>query len=1179
MKIYSKNLKASAFNNKKIGTVFLTAIMILSVLMILNIGSQPTYAAGGSVIYDPSVFTDGQSTLVVANGGNFAASSTVYFYVSSTDTFGASSTQVGSYTLPTGATSLSNSIIRLAISESPGTYYIAASDDNRATFTSGFQVTVTALSPSIKMSSTASAGGTARISGSQFDPGSTIDIYLQYAGGQIVGSNVQAATGNFSTTIGIPSALYQTTSTYYIVAQEVSSSSLNNGITASTSFTAQPSISVSPTDVSPSTSSTVVINGFGFYPGATISANSVTLSAQSGSISGESNYGTTVNSNGEFSVTVSFDSAVSASGAVNVGISTSPASSSSSFTSAFYVSQQNATTLGFNFAVTPTTGSTYNVGNSFTAAVYDFPASQIVGIYLGSTVIGSVTTDSNGFGQISSTIPAMPGNTYYPTAEATSMGLYKQASSITISPDFTVENPNNVMMTSNPSEYIPSDALLTVSAFGLNPSATSPYNLDDQLVAKDGVYSSGSGNLETSISVGTAASGGIYPASNGTLIFTYSPAYTTTTTTGNSASLTMTGSVSAYDGYSYGYRTIGTPTISSPSSFAILSQGSSSTNLVVSGLIPFESPVYPGTSYYYSAFMGSNQLTLTFNSITNTRIYANGGTFSGTFTVPYLTGALYVNITYSGSSYSGSIETQYVVISTQGTSYSAGTLQVIPLSNPGTYEVVGNGYYNKNPKLYYTTYAGPQLTGIETLTNGAFAVQISPGTSLPAGTYSVFTELSNSGITYFVYSSYSVAANLTLLKTSSGINQIYFGPIGTALYVKASGLVPASYYDVYFGSTLEITDTGTNLASGTKDFTVPTSVPGTHTVTVVPAGTSSSVESAGFGVTANPSLTLVTDSNYAFPGQIVMFTATGYDAPSVPSGSTAVGLATSYATVELNSTDYQTVQATYSSANGGTITGSFVMPNDNPGAYFELTITAFEVQPVSYTVTTSSTATGNGYGTVTLPYTGSQSDYLGIVSGSGALVVSVGNITATIETAIHNSMSVPLSELNASISSINGLSVSITTAFGTMEATLNSIDATITSIDSGVATLETSLGQISTSLNSLNATVIQLNGDTAKISTAVGVFSTTINNINATVTVSNGNIATIKTDLGTFNGTVTSVSNGIATIQTSLGTIETNTQSTTPTGMVFILEIVILVLAVIAVAFSAVAMMNTRKKY
>ncbi len=1177
MKTNKENFKTQTFRNKKIATIFLTAVMILSVLMILTIGTQPSYAASGSVTYDPSVFTNGQSTLVVANGGSFTAGSTVYFYVSSTDTFGTSSAQVGSYTLPTGTTSLSNAVFHLSISETPGTYYIAASDDNRATFTSGSQIVVTALSPSIKMSSSATVGGTALVTGSQFDPGSTVDIYLQYAGGQVVASNVLAATGNFSTTINIPNALYQTSSTYYVVAQEVSSSSLNSGITASTSFTALPSISVSPRDISMSASSTIVVNGYGFNPGASISANSVTLTAQSGSITGESNAATTVNTNGQLSLTVSFDSASANGGAVTIGISTSPSSSSSSFPNAFYVSQSNATSLGFNFAVTPTTGSTYNVGDSFTATVYNFPASQNVEFYLGTTEVGSTSTDSNGFGQVTSTIPALPGNTYYPTAEVSSMGLYKQSTSLTISPDFMVSNPGNIIMTSNPSEYIPSDAVLTVSAYGLNPSDT--YNLDDSLVASGGVYSSGASNLETSISVGTASSSGIYPAANGTLVFSYSPAYTTTTT-GSTATLTMSG-VSAYDGYTFSYRTIGAPTVSSPSSFSILTQGTSSTSLTVSGLIPFESPVYPGISYYYSAFMGSTALSLTFNSITSTRVYASGGSFSGTFTVPYLSGALDLNISYSGATYSSSIATQYVVISTLSTSYSSGTLQVIPLSTPGNYEVVGNDYYNKNPKLYYTTYAGPQLQGTESLTNGAFAVQVSPGTSNPAGTYSVFTELSSGGLTYFVYSSYTVTANLTLLSTSGGTTQIYNGPIGTTLYVKAGGLVPQSYYNVYFGSTLELTDTGTNLAAGTDSFDVPTSVPGTHAVTVVPAGSTTTVESAVFSVASNPDLTLVTDSNYAFPGQVILFTATGFTAPTLPTGATATGLATTYATIELNSSDYLTVQATYSSANSGTITGSFVMPNDNPGAYFELTISAFEVQPVSYTVTTGSSSTGSGYGTITMAYAGSQSDYLGLVSGNGALVTGISQSQiAQLETDINTTLSVPISQLDASVTSIQNSVAQITTAFGTMQASLKTINATVTSINSGVATLQTTLGQVSTSLSSLNSTVVALNGDTAKISTAVGVFSTTINNINATVTLSNGNIATIKTDLGTFTGNVTSVSNGIATIQTSLGTITANTQSTAfPTGMLFILEIVILVLAVIAVAFSAVAMMNTRKKY
>ena len=1173
MKTNKENFKTQTFRNKKIATVFLTAVMILSVLMILTVGTQPSYAASGSVTYDPSVFTNGQSTLVVANGGSFTAGSTVYFYVSSTDTFGTSSAQVGSYTLPTGTTSLSNAVFHVTISETPGTYYIAASDDNRATFTSGSQIVVTALSPSIKMSSSATAGGTAMVTGSQFDPGSTVDIYLQYAGGQVVASNVLAATGNFSTTINIPNALYQTSSTYYVVAQEVSSSSLNSAITASTSFTALPSISVSPRDIPMAASSTIVVNGYGFNPGASISANSVTLTAQSGSITGESNAASTVNTNGQFSLTVSFDSASANGGAVTVGISTSPSSSSSSFPNAFYVSQSNATSLGFNFAVTPTTGSTYNVGDSFTATVYNFPASQNVEFYLGTTEVGSTSTDSNGFGQVTSTIPALPGNTYYPTAEVSSMGLYKQSTSLTISPDFMVSNPGNVIMTSNPSEYIPSDAMLTVTAYGLNPSDT--YNLDDSLVASGGVYSSGASNLETSISVGTASSSGIYPAANGTLIFSYSPSYTTTTT-GSTATLTMTG-ISAYDGYTFSYKTIGTPTVSSPSSFSILTQGTSSTSLTVSGLIPFESPVYPGISYYYSAFVGSTSLSLTFNSITSTRIYASGGSFSGTFTVPNLSGALDLNITYSGSIYSSGIATQYVVISTQSTSYSSGTLQVIPLSTAGTYEVVGNGYYNKNPKLYYTTYAGPQLQGTESLTNGAFAVQISPGTSNPTGTYSVFTELSSGGQTYFVYSSYTVTANLTLLSTSGGTTQIYNGPIGTTLYVKAVGLVPQSYYNVYFGSTLELTDTGTNLAAGTDSFVVPTSVPGTHAVTVVPVGSTTSVESAVFDVTSNPDLTLVTDSNYAFPGELVQFTVSGMGTPTFPSGFTVGSTPTYTVTVNLNGTPYATVPA-FKVATGK-LTGSFMMPNANPGSYYQLTLWANETVSGTYTISTSTPSTG--YATVTEPFPNSQSDFLGLVTGNGALVTGISQSQiAQLETDINTTLSVPISQLDASVTSIQNSVAQITTAFGTMQASLKTINATVTSINSGVATLQTTLGQVSTSLSSLNSTVVALNGDTAKISTAVGVFSTTINNINATVTLSNGNIATIKTDLGTFTGNVTSVSNGIATIQTSLGTITANTQSTAfPTGMLFILEIVILVLAVIAVAFSAVAMMNTRKKY
>ncbi len=1167
MKTHNEIFWSNAPKNKKLISVLLSAMMILSAFVILTVAAAPASAASGTVSFDPSVFSNGQSTLVVANGGTFSAGSTVYFYVSSSDSFGSSSAQVGSYSLGSGNTTLINAVTHMTISETPGTYYLAASDDNRATFTSGFPITVTSLSPSISIgSSTAAAGGTAVVAGSQFDPGSTVNIYLQYAGGPIVATNVVASTGYFAATVNIPTSLSQFSSTYYLVAQEVSTSSLNFGITASASFTIQPSVSVSPLDVSPSLASTVVINGYGFYPGATVAANSVTLSSSSGSITGASNSASTVGLNGQVSVTETFASSNS-NGPVTLTISTSPASSLSSFSNAFYVSQQNATNLKFTFSVTPTTGSTYNVGDTFVSTVYNFPAAQTVKVYLGSTVVETMTTDSNGFAQGTSLIPAMPGGTYYPTAEISSMGLYEQSASLVLSPDFTVSNPGNVMIASSPTEFVPSTALFTVSAYGLSPSST--YNVDDSLAASSGVYSQ-TNNLVTSVAVGSEGTSALVPASNGTLILTYSPGYSTTTT-GTTSSITMTGSVNSYKGYSFGYRTIGEPTISSPTVFgSILTQGATGTNLVVTGLIPFESPVYPGISYYYSAYMGPTSLSLTYNAIVSSTFYASGGSFSGSFTVPYLLGVLDLNITYSGAVFSSSIATQYVVISVLGTSYSSGTLQVVPLSTPGTYEVVGYGYYLKNPTLYYTTYSGPTQVGTQSLTNGAFAKQISPGSNLPAGSYSVFTELSYSGTTYFVYSSYSVSANLTL--------SAYSGSTGSTVTIKAAstGLITTAYYNVYFGTTNVLTDTGANIQSGTDSFKVPTVLAGTYRITVVPVGQTSAVESAGFTVTSNSNLVLATDSNYAFPGQLVQFTVSGMGTPSFPSGFTAGSSPTYSVTVDLNGTPYETVSAFLVAS--GELSGSFLMPNSNPGSYYLITLWANESASGTYTIATSTSSTG--YATLTESFPNSQSDYLGLVSGNGALITGISQSQiAQLETDINTTLSVPISQLDASVTSITNSVAQITTSFGTMEASLNSISATVTSIDSGVATLETTLGTVKTSLSSLNSTIVALNGDTAKISTAVGVFNTTINNINATVTISNGNLATIKTDLGTFTGNVTSVSNGIATIQTNLGTIKTYTQATSTTGMVFILEIVILVLAVIAVAFSAVAMMNTRKKF
>ena len=1171
------NLKVGLSNKmghggKKVFAILFALIMVLSVSLIITYGTGQAYGASGSVSFNPTVFSNQETARVIANGGQFTSGSTLNFYLSSTGTFSSSSTYVGTRILPNGATSFTNTLVNISVpaTKAPGNYYLAASENGGTSFTSGTAVTVTALKPSITLSpSTIVSGGTTNVTGNEFDPGATVNIYLTNAGGQILASNIAASTGYFTAKITIPNTLPQNSLSDYIVAEEVSTGSPNHGITASTPFALTASIVVSPSDIAPSTANSIVINGYGFQSGATISSSAVSLS---GGITSVSNVATSTNSIGQFSTTVTFNS-VSASGPITVTVSTSPSSTPTNFQSAFFVSQENATKLGFTFAVTPTTGSTYNVGDVFTADVYNFPSSQSVNIYLGSASIGTIATDGNGYGKLTSTIPALPGNTYTPTAVVNSMNLHEQSSNpLTIAAYYSVKNPSGGMFATGSSEYIPSSAILTISAYGLNPFTQ--YDIQDPIAAPSGVYATG---LVMSVLVGTAGTTGIYPDANGTLIFDYSPQYSTTTSTPSTLSMTNGVSLYAYSGNTY--QTIGTPVISSPStinSFANLKQASTQ-NMYVSGLIPFGSPVYPGTSYYYSAYIGTSQLALNYsNGVVSSEFYAVGGTFTGTFITPSIFGVFELNITYYGSSYASGLVSQYDVISVVGSSYSGGHLQVFPLSST-SYEVVGYGYYLKSPTLYYTKYTGLQSGLVETLTNGAFLQQITPG-SQPGGSYSVFTELTNASNTYFVYSSYTVSASMTLSSSS--------GSIGSTPTLTIKALAPNTYYDVLFDGSYNtnfVTDS-TGTPTTTPTVTVPAVPAGTYYINVSTKSSGTVVLSQKYTVKSNSGLSLSTDSQYAFPTQMVGFTVstTGFSPGPSPSPGTGGSqtLIGTYALVYLNSTFFAQVPATWTSGSPGTLSGSFQMPNDNIGSFWSVSIGAVD----EYMVT--SVNTGTTYSNAYVPYTETVgSNFLGLAEGNGAFLTGISNgQMATLEASVSNSvttaMRIPLSDLNASIASLNGLNVTISTSFGTMTASLSAINARIANVSSGVATVTTDVGQIRTNLTSLGAVVIALNNDTAKISTDVGIFNTTINNINATVTISSGNLATIKTDLGTFTGNVTSVSNGIATIQTSLGTIKTNTNQIVPTyGTSFLLEILILILVVVAVVFSALAMMNTRKKF
>ena len=289
------------------------------------------------------------------------------------------------------------------------------------------------------------------------------------------------------------------------------------------------------------------------------------------------------------------------------------------------------------------------------------------------------------------------------------------------------------------------------------------------------------------------------------------------------------------------------------------------------------------------------------------------------FTVPAVpTGTtFYANIYFNGT----------LVESVPATLSASGVLSG-SFVNPNN---AAGSYYELTITGYYSEYGNTrQKLTISTFTDGAFAVALSTP-SEPAGTYAVFTELTASSVNYFVYSTYTVTASLTLDGSASPT-----GYVGSTVTVATTGLVTTpGYYSLYFGTNfIEYSAAGGTFAS----FTVPTVPAGSYNVAVELVGSTAVVANQTFTVKANPDLTLSTNSQYAFPGQLVQFSASGFTAPSNVVFST-YGPTEYFAQVAFNGTIVATVPASLSS---GTLSGSFVNPNNAAGSFYELTITGYE---------------------------------------------------------------------------------------------------------------------------------------------------------------------------------------------------------------------------------------------
>ena len=178
-----------------------------------------------------------------------------------------------------------------------------------------------------------------------------------------------------------------------------------------------------------------------------------------------------------------------------------------------------------------------------------------------------------------------------------------------------------------------------------------------------------------------------------------------------------------------------------------------------------------------------------------------------------------------------------------------------------------------------------------------------------------------------------------------------------------------------------------------------------------------------------------------------------------------------------------------------------------------------------------------------------------LIQGDGAYLYGItSNQLAEITNSINQSLSIPISQLNAAVVSINGDVAELQTSFGTMTTNLNSIDATVVGISSGISYLNTTLGMVKTSLSSINATIISVKGNTINLETSVGNVSTNLNAIGATIKNINNGQATILTDvgslqvpLGSINASVQSISKGEATLITDVGIVQTSLSSLSTT--------------------------------
>ncbi|MEM3859184.1 MAG: hypothetical protein QW478_07215, partial [Candidatus Micrarchaeaceae archaeon] len=1011
--------------------------------------------------------------------------------------------------------------------------------------TSPLATTVTATESGVSPSPTAVLNITAAsitVSPGTISPGGSFSVtgFNFYPGGEIASNSITITFSSYSATLSNPAVTVSSTGTFTLTVSTLTFTgtlvsdnkqtvtvpeTLPSGVTVDNSniYSATGEINISspqlivsyPSGYSLTASENVTVSGINFFPGSTIGANTITVDEVAGK-----NAAVVVPSSGSFSTLFTVPSGVPLGVRELTVTQTVPSGllyENTSVSVNVIYSEPTVNEMGIEVSTSSssitTPLSSQHVGTTVYYYLFGYPAEQKVSLFMGPVqVASSIMTDANGAYSGTFVIPALPGPVTYTVQTQSAYGLQAVTPpTITVTPIFTISGTESYFSYG----FLAANNYFNITGTGY--AALAPVSL---------TFSPSGTNLDVAF-VATSVTTGV----NGSFkaeAQVIDKSSTVPLETNTAVGLTVSAGSASYS-ISTAFYELGTPTLTledtTSSSYEIGTTGDSISvtigNVVESSLVHI--------SYSVTGPLGKSLTGLTSSSPSGkiTVTYAANGTVTETLAAnitgfPGATSTFLVSIPGS---------TGFLLNATGGHNVS---------TTPGGLFVVYAVGFAKNSYVSLGTTGSLTINGggSSFTTDGGYVFSVTTGKTSAAGTYLIFGEQSSSfegTVTYTtgLTSSLVVTFPATLSLTPDS------GTIGTPVTLTAYGLVSDIFYNVYFGNIL-LTSSPVLGSSMLSSFDVPTVAPGTYNVTIVPVGSTTITASETFTVVPSTYLTLSTDAFTAFPGQLVQFTLSDLGAPPIPTGFTVIS-STYSVTVDLNGTPYETVAA-YSTSSG--LLGSFLMPNSNPGSYYLLTLYANETFS-GYTAVSGN----NYYATITEPFSGGQSNYLRLVSGSGALVVnisasSIATLTVDVSNAVTTSMKVPLSELNATLVAINGTVAKLSTAFGNMTASLKVINATVSSIMNGQAVINTTLGKITTSLSSLSASIVSLSGNVAVINTTLGQVTASLKAINATVSsimngqaIINTTLGKITTSLSSLNASIVSLSGNVAVINTTLGQV------------------------------------------